>query len=127
MACGLIVDYAGEDCAPFLRPPPSLEYTARGRAVQGSPSSLANSRWDNDLSLRGGHNSHFSRFGPEAGTMVNPKPRLRLPLMHHLVQEGVLHLGPIVSQDMPPADSNFLRLTGIPVCGKLAQPALHPA
>jgi hypothetical protein len=127
MACGLIVDYAGEDCAPFLRPPPSLEYTVRGRAVQGSAGSLANSRWDNDLPLGGGHNSHFPRLAPEAGTMVNPKSRLRLPLMHHLVQEGVLHLRPIMPQEMPPADSNFPRLTSVPVGGKLAQPALHPA
>jgi hypothetical protein len=57
--------------------------------------------------------------------MVHPQPCLRLPLVHHLVQQGVLDLGPAVPRNVPPADRKLDWAAGLDVHRKLAQAAAH--
>ena len=59
--------------------------------------------------------------------MIDPKPGLGLPLMDHLVQQGVLHLGPRVPCEMAPADGDAKRAAGADLHCQLSQAGAHPA
>ena len=63
----------------------------------------------------------------KAATMVDRKTGLRLPLMHHLVQNRVLDFRPRVAQDMTPADGDLGGPTGAEVYRQLSEPGAHPA
>jgi hypothetical protein len=58
--------------------------------------------------------------------VIDSQPPLRLPLVHHLVQQRVLDLSPRVPGDVPPAEADLCRTTGLEVHRELAQTALHP-
>jgi hypothetical protein len=47
--------------------------------------------------------------------------------MHHLVQQGVLYLGPGMAGDVPAADGDLQRLSGSGVHAQLPQPCSHAA
>jgi hypothetical protein len=59
--------------------------------------------------------------------MVDRKTGLRLPLMHHLVQNRVLDFRPRVAKDMTPADGDLGGPTGCEVYRQLSEPGAHPA
>jgi hypothetical protein len=59
--------------------------------------------------------------------MIDRQSRFRLPLMHHLVQHGVLDLGPWVPSDVPPAYAQLERPAGADVHRELPQPGTHAA
>jgi hypothetical protein len=59
--------------------------------------------------------------------MIDSKPRLGLPLVHHLVQKCVLDLSPTVLGDMPTAQGELKRPAGPSVHRELPQAAAHPA
>jgi hypothetical protein len=44
--------------------------------------------------FRSGKDADLPRLAPESRAVIHRDTGLRLPLMHHLVQQGVLHLGP---------------------------------
>ena len=69
----------------------------------------------------------MSRLAPESRTVVHRETGLRLPLMHHLVQQGVLHLGPGVAGDVATADGDLHRSPGSDLHAQLAEPRPHPA
>ena len=54
--------------------------------------------------------------------MIHRQAGLRLPLVHHLVQQRVLHLGPRVPRDVATADRDLDRLPGAEVHAELAEP-----
>lgn len=58
--------------------------------------------------------------------MVDTEPRLGLPLMHHLVEHGVLDLGPWMTNQVPPADGDLQWPPRPDVYRHLAQPGTHP-
>jgi hypothetical protein len=57
--------------------------------------------------------------------MVDPQTGLRLPLVHHLVQQRVLNFDPIVPLDMPPAERELEGPAGSDVNGQLSQATAH--
>ena len=59
--------------------------------------------------------------------MINRESALRLPLVHHLVEHCVLHLGPRMPVYVPPTQGDLAGLSGPAVDRELAQPALHSA
>jgi hypothetical protein len=59
--------------------------------------------------------------------MIHSQPRLGLPLVHHLMQQGVLDLGPRVPIEVSPAHTDFFCPASHKVHRELAQAALHPA
>jgi hypothetical protein len=59
--------------------------------------------------------------------MIDSKPGLGLPLVHHLVQQRVLDLCPTVPGDMLPAQGELERTAGPDIHGELSQPAAHSA
>ena len=59
--------------------------------------------------------------------MIDSKPSLGLPLMHHLVQQRVLDFRPTVPGDVLPAQGELERPTGPDIHGQLPQPPAHPA
>src|SRR6185437_3022853 len=63
----------------------------------------------------------------ERASVVERMAMLRLPLVHHLVQQRMHHLRPWVTADMGAADGDVGRLTGGGGRGVLAQPASHTA
>lgn len=66
-----------------------------------------------------------TRLLPETGTVIQRQSRLYLPLVHHLVQNGVLYLFPRFLPDMRTADRDRDRLPGTHVYAVFAQPGLH--
>jgi hypothetical protein len=61
----------------------------------------------------------------EGRTVVHRKAGFSLPLVHHLVQQGMLDLGPRVPGDMAAADRDFQRPAGVKVNAQLTEPAAH--
>jgi hypothetical protein len=59
--------------------------------------------------------------------MIDSKPGFGLPLVYHLVQQGVLHLGPCVPCDVTSADRDIERSAGPDLDGQLTQPGAHAA
>ena len=59
--------------------------------------------------------------------MIDPESALRLPLVHHLVQHGVLDLRPRMTGQVPPADCDLQRLAGPDIHRQLAEPGAHAA
>ena len=70
---------------------------------------------------------HLERLLPERPDVVHREAGLGLPLVHHLVQHRVLHLGPRVAQQVAAADRDLERPAGAEVDGQLAEPGAHPA
>ena len=58
--------------------------------------------------------------------VIDLEPLLILPLMHHLMQQGVERLVPPVTPDVPAADHD-LRLAAVRGWTVVAKPALHSA
>jgi hypothetical protein len=58
--------------------------------------------------------------------MIDRQTGLRLPLVHHLVQHGVLHLGPRVPGHVPPAQGDLERVPVPEIDAELPQAAPHP-
>src|SRR4051812_9041153 len=75
----------------------------------------------------GRQHPNFSRLLPEGGAVVDPQSGLRLPLVYHLVQQRVLHLGPTMPGNMSATDGQLDRASGADVHRELAQSTLHPA
>jgi hypothetical protein len=63
----------------------------------------------------------------ERRAVIHRDAGLRLPLMHHLVQQGVLHLGPGVARDVATADGDLQRRPGPDIHAQLTEPSPHPA
>src|SRR3954447_26055992 len=107
-------------------PPSTIEYTGRKLRVQGSELRVAAADRDRNLALGGRKYPHFARLGTKCWTVVDLQAGLRLPLVHHLVQQRVLDLGPVMSPEVSPTDPDFL---GLPVLvyDQLTEPAFHPA
>ena len=82
-------------------------------------------RSDDPAGLR--RDAHLDRLLPERPEVVHGQPGLGLPLVHHLVQHGVLHLGPRMAQQVAAADRDLERPAGVEVDGQLAEPGAHPA
>ena len=59
--------------------------------------------------------------------MIHGQTGLRLPLVHHLVEERVLDFGPRMPCDVASADGDLDRLPGPDVHAQLTEPAAHPA
>ncbi len=59
--------------------------------------------------------------------MVDTRTGFRLPLVHHLVQHGVLYLGPGVAGEMAAAQPDFERTSGLDIHRELSKSAPHPA
>jgi hypothetical protein len=59
--------------------------------------------------------------------MIHSKPGFGLPLVHHLVQQGVLDLGPWVPRDVTPTDGDIERAAGLDLDRELAQTGAHAA
>jgi hypothetical protein len=57
--------------------------------------------------------------------MIDSKPGLSLPLVHHLVQQRVLDFCPTVPGDMLPAQGKLHRPAGPDIHGELPQAAAH--
>src|SRR5205085_342507 len=64
-------------------------------------------------------------LGPQRCPMVYDEPLLVLPLVHHLVQQGVQRFLPAVAPDMAAADYD-LRLTTLGCRTVVSEPAAHP-
>src|SRR3954454_5612199 len=107
-------------------PPSTIEYTGRKLRVQGSELRVAAADRDRNLALGGRKHPHFARLGTKCWTMVDLLAGLSLPLVHHLVQQGVLDLAPIMPPDVSPTHTDFF---GLPVLvhHQLTETALHPA
>src|SRR4051812_20654175 len=107
-------------------PPSTIEYTGRKLRVQGSDLRVGAADRDRNLALGGGKHPHFARLGTKCWTVVDLQAGLGLPLMHHLVQQGVLDLAPVMPPDVSPTDTDFF---GLPVLvhHQLTETALHPA
>ncbi len=69
------------------------------------------------LGLR--QHANVPRLPPERRSMIHSEPRLRLPLVHHLVQHRVLHFGPWMAIDVPSAEPDLIRLAGLEVYREL--------
>ena len=82
----------------FLRRPPAL--TQRAGAPPGC--------WMTGR-LAPGQHTHLPRLAPELDPVIHRSTGLRLPLVHHLVQQGVLHFLPQVAGDVAPADRDLDR------------------
>jgi hypothetical protein len=59
--------------------------------------------------------------------MIDPEPGLRLPLVHHFMEHGVLDLWPRMSSQVTSADRNLQRPPGPDLHRQLTQPGPHPA
>jgi len=59
--------------------------------------------------------------------MIDPKPGFGLPLVHHLVQHGMLDLGPCVPRDVTPADGDIEWAAGPDLNRELTQAGAHAA
>jgi hypothetical protein len=59
--------------------------------------------------------------------VVDPEPGLRLPLVHHLVQQGVLDFGPGVPRQVAATHRDLRGAAGAEIGGELSQPGAHPA
>jgi hypothetical protein len=59
--------------------------------------------------------------------MIDPEPGLGLPLVNHLVQQGMLHLAPGMPRDVTPADGDIDGLAGPDLNRELTQPGAHAA
>lgn len=59
--------------------------------------------------------------------MIDLQALFVLPLMHHLVQQGVSSLVPSVAPDMPPTDNDFRGVATLTAPRVVAEPAAHPA
>ena len=59
--------------------------------------------------------------------MIDSQPGFGLPLVHHLVQQGMLDLAPGVAGDVTPADGDIDWPAGPDLDRKLTQPGAHPA
>ena len=59
--------------------------------------------------------------------MIDSKPGLSLPLVHHLVQQCVLDFCPTLPGDMSPADGKLERPAGPDIHRELPQAPVHPA
>lgn len=77
-----------------------------------------------DLSFRPRTNADLARLASEFGTMIQGGPALRLPLVHHLVQQSLDRGAPSVAPNVAAADRD---LGGrLPVCRRIVtQPTLH--
>jgi hypothetical protein len=53
--------------------------------------------------------------------------RFRLPLVHHLVEHGVLHFGPGMAQHVAPADRDLARPAAPDIHHDLTEAGAHPA
>ena len=78
-------------------------------------------------SLRCWQYPHLARLLPERASVIDSNSGLGLPLMHHLVQHGMLDLEPRVASDVTPADSDLQRTTRPNVHRHLAQAGAHTA
>lgn len=67
------------------------------------------------------------RFVTKRRAVIYGDAGLRLPLMHHLVQQRVLHLGPGVARDVATADGDLQRPPGSDIHAQLTEPSPHPA
>src|SRR3954464_5994842 len=107
-------------------PPSTIEYTGRKLRVQGSELRVAAADRDRNLALGGRKHPHFARLGTKCWTVVDLQARLSLPLVHHLVQQCVLDLAPVMPPDVSPTHTDFF---GLPVLvhHQLTETALHPA
>ena len=79
------------------------------------------------LPFGGGQYPNFPSFPAEAGSMVHRQAGFGLPLMHHLVQQGVLYLFPRMPGEVPAAYAYFLGSVGVVLQYQLSQPSAHPA
>ncbi len=59
--------------------------------------------------------------------MIDSKPGFGLPLVYHLMQQGVLDLGPCVPRDVTPADGNVECAAGPDLHRELAEAGAHAA
>lgn len=59
--------------------------------------------------------------------MIDSKPGFGLPLVYHLMQQGVLDLGPRVSRDVTPADGDTQWAAGPDLHRELTQAGAHSA
>ncbi len=59
--------------------------------------------------------------------MIDSKPGFGLPLVYHLMQQGVLDLGPCVPRDVTPADGNIECAAGPDLHRELPQAGAHAA
>jgi hypothetical protein len=73
-----------------------------------------------------GRDADFEGFAAEVGAVIQWQVILHLPLVHHLVEHGLLDLGPAILE-MFPADGDFIHFAGLEIDGELAQPSAHPA
>ena len=71
--------------------------------------------------------THLARLGSEEPAVVDRVAGLVLPLVHHLVQQRLLHLAPPMPRDVPPADGDLDRLPAADVHAQLAESRPHPA
>ncbi len=59
--------------------------------------------------------------------MIHRQRRLRLPLMNHLVQQGVPERGPAVAAEVPAAERDFQCGAAVPLHPQFAEAAPHPS
>src|SRR5690606_9415733 len=78
-----------------------------------------------DGAPRGGGDSDVPRLLPECAAMVDRVPVLVLPLVNHLVQQGVQRLVPAMPLDVRVADGDLRTLPPRKRGGVVAEAALH--
>src|SRR5688500_15450158 len=71
--------------------------------------------------------SYGARLAPEVATVIDGEPALVLPLVHHLVKQGVHGLVPSITTDVPPADYDLGPAALLAAEDVVAQPAFHAA
>ena len=80
-----------------------------------------------DSPFRSREDTDLPRLVAERRAVIHRDAGLRLPLMHHLVQQRVLHLGPAMAGDVATTDGDLDRPPGPDLHAQLAEPRPHPA
>jgi hypothetical protein len=80
-----------------------------------------------EASFRSREDSDLPRLVAERRAVIHREAGLRLPLMHHLVQQGVLHLDPGMARDVATAEGDLYRPPGSDIHAQLTEPSPHPA
>src|SRR5438067_2915542 len=78
-----------------------------------------------DRTTREGGNTDRARLGAECRSVIDGESALVLPLMHHLVQQGVQRFVPAMASQVAPADRDLRRLARARGSGVVTESRAH--
>jgi len=78
------------------------------------------------LTARAGGNAYRPRLAPEFAAVIRLLTRLVLPLVNHLVEQGVYRFVPPISPDVSPAYDDLGAPAGLATPYIMTEPAFHP-